>query len=136
MEEQAKEVASTIIPQIEQLSEKVLVYLESGVDLAAEQAPQLITEILSWSVFDGLFWAGFAMVLLVIVGVVVKKLWGIAEGRKYDSDEMKFLAFAVGLVGSAVGGIIFCSNFFYAIKAIVAPRLLLIEYFSNLVNGG
>ncbi|MCK5644171.1 MAG: hypothetical protein KAJ19_25455 [Gammaproteobacteria bacterium] len=131
-EQDVKQAAEAVLPKVNELAQRLLGYLESGMDLAQEQAPLLVAEILRWAIFEGMFFAAlFALPALVWCGVVICRL----KGHCKTDDAFDFWM-PTGMMGGlgmpfAIG--LSVSNLFVAMKAILAPRVFLIEYLSDLL---
>jgi hypothetical protein len=110
---------------------------KGGGDFLAEQAPMLAQEIVAWH-----FWSSvFCAVIVVLIGSIVAVTCGVlfryevTSKREYWTPEpAAFSVFGV-LIGFAIaiGGGGF--HGYEAVKAAVAPRLVIIEYAGSVLNG-
>lgn len=136
--------------------------LEKGVDLAGEQIPLVVQEILMWhGIMSFIFWV-ISIVLLTVAVVLTRKIFadhkvakenlsrwleaGKGDRKKYSSVFF-YIDFDGDVDGSAsmvipcagiffatvIGVIMFFHNFDW-LQILVAPRLYLLEYASTLLS--
>jgi len=130
-EQNVKQAAESVVPQVTELAQRMLGYLESGMDAAQEQMPLLLGEIIAWGIAEHLiiaamFWV--APCVWVCVGMSVYR--HVAEAN--NEGDAGFMVFVVSVLQAPliIGGVMF---FLAALKAVVAPRLYLIEYLRDLL---
>ncbi|MFX0095569.1 MAG: hypothetical protein ACFFBD_27780 [Candidatus Hodarchaeota archaeon] len=146
MEQTIKEVAQTALPHVDQLASKLLEYLQSGMNIAQEQAPLFVNEILKWGMFENLVWSFIWILPLIVYIFTVKSFWKnvrshISNSNWYPSQKEKEdarisftclnIIILVALFGITTHSLTYLAA---AFKTIIAPRLYLIEYLSNLVK--
>lgn len=111
----------------------ILDYLKTlGTELEGatrEQAPLVIKEFLAWYTYSSVFWIGFGVFIWLLAFTVFKVL------RSYKSEEATTLATVLLVVGTMASIPVIATSTFDLIKVQVAPRLVLIEKVSELVNG-
>ena len=124
---------------------KIGEWVEAGEELAAEQAPLLVKEILYWGIADAAFWVVLGVFCLLCLPVVAiylgrsktmpegKRCMGMALEEKGSSFDCA-VAWVGGIVLPIIGFLIICGNIMNLLKPIVAPRLYLIEYFRQLAE--
>ena len=116
--------------------------IEAGTDLAVEQFPLVVQDIITWG---RLYHTGcLAFVLAAVIGLCwYWKTRGIAIAKKAIAEEeecvipgfqvMIALAFATIIVFT-VGGCVVETHLSLCLKAWFVPRLYVIEYISNLIS--
>lgn len=111
----------------------ILNYLQSlGSELegvAREQTPIIIQEFLSWYTFSALFWIGFG-VFIWLLGFTVSKFL-----RASKAEEAVVVGYACLVISTMAAIPVVWANVYDLIKVRVAPRLVLIEKVSDLING-
>lgn len=129
------ENASAMSNRLDQAVEKVASYVEAGAEFAVAQAPLLVREIINWEIA---FRCGVAFVALVgfALGLwAFRYIYAQAHSDRYQRYSDSAVLGMVAAGGVAVGGLAtFVCNTFALVKVLVAPRLFLLEYFSNLVK--
>mgnify|MGYP005867074455 CR=1 FL=1 len=113
---------------------EVLNYLQQGVDFAQEQMPLVVQEIINWEITNSAFGGVLCLVsAFVLLYFSIKKLRiELAKGRSQDEETV-----CMASIGCVIGGfftigvIVFISQL---IKALVAPRLVIIEKLSEMVS--
>lgn len=112
---------------------ELLTYLAStvqaGTDFAIEQAPAVAQEIVAWSFAFHLFWA-IACGIVAIAGLSLM-LAGIVGAWRGGSSDDCASAVLLGLVVLAVFILPACVNTALAIKAKIAPRVVVIDWVSS-----
>ncbi len=136
--------APAITGHINAAMAKVGQWVEATENLAAEQMPLLVNEIVYWGIAEAGFGVALGLFFMVSLPISVAHLHhsSRAEGRKgfaaacsasaSDSDT------AVAVIGMVIlpiiGSIVFCCHIMAFLKPIVAPRLYLIEYVRQLAG--
>jgi hypothetical protein len=123
-------------PQTEENINEALNWLQetgSAVqDFAVEQTPFYCQEVVAWAFWEGAFYAS-AGLLLGIFGLIgfVKFFQWLPESD-YESNAKTMPAFIVAIIGSLVGLSLIANHLPDAIKAVVSPRLVIVEHLMNL----
>lgn len=120
--------------QMTTLAAKWLAKLDAGADLATEEVPKFAQEYVQWVAWESFLTAGLlAAVFAVILAVILKCLrWA---KRCWDDDDVGFI-FALVLVGPMmICGIEAAKSLKQGVKAVVAPRVVLVEKLSELAKG-
>lgn len=125
MDEQMKE-------RLAESMDKVLGYVEQGADFAVEQAPLVAQEIVTWGIAEGVISVVVATPLLCVVVFVLKRIWTRKEDRHFDEIDAAFATFFTLLAG-VLPAILFCTGLFQAAKALLAPRLYILEQIGRLL---
>lgn len=126
------------------MNEKLLEYLPDPntvkgglsevVEILQREAPLLVQELINYNI---VYHLGFQIVTLFIVVVCwccVKKVsWCWAVENYDESDGLSVFVGIVIPIAAAVTSIAAFSCHFYWIKPLIAPRLFLLEYLSNLM---
>ena len=131
--EEAQQVAEAISPQVNQLIERVLGYLEQGMTVAEQQAPLLVEEILRWGV-----WCGVPSIILgVLIPIgwagICKATWVYNPPKDYERADYIAKTVISGLVCSVCAGVLMFYGVAKIAKVLIAPRLYLIEYLKDLM---
>jgi hypothetical protein len=115
-----------LLKRADELLKFVLDGLESGKELASEQAPLLVKEVITWGIVEH-------AIYLVIGAFFMGLCLGLARlaYKKCDADEPIFL---IPLCVSVIGFIMVCSNTLTIAKAYFAPRLYLLEQLRSLLH--
>jgi len=126
-EEIKKDLLERLIKYLDSLEQAI----SSSQNFAADQAPEVIKEIITWGIVRGL---GTFAVSMGIIFFIVKM---INKAHKINHDDREFVI----PVSYVVGGIIFLgafihgiNSFFNACQAMIAPRLYILEYIKELVK--
>jgi hypothetical protein len=109
---------------------------QKGGDFVAEQAPLVAQEIVRWKLWSSVFIAVFMIVLLIAALVTVKwafKGFGTIEDKE-TRVTMQVLSVLAGLALTIAVAIVVPVNAYEAIKAAVAPRLVILETLHGLVK--
>ena len=100
-------------------------------DFAVEQAPLYCREVVAWELWSGVA-GGVLGIAVILVG-----LWLLRIGRaliRCGNDCDAFLPMLGGVLASAIGAIILSESTPRAIKAAVAPRMVIVEHLRGLKN--
>lgn len=109
-------------------------------DFAVEQAPLYCREVVAWELYNGIALCVLAVILLIVMAACWKVAlrWKGAERAKKESD--LYYSASEAFVGPMIGGIVAAIAAFVilthgapmAIKAAVAPRLVIVEHLRGL----
>jgi hypothetical protein len=120
-------------------------WVEWTEDLAAEQVPILVKEIIYWGIAEPGFGVAFGLVFMSALPIAVwylsrsktmpegQKCIGAAFAEKGCGFDLAVAIFG-GILLPLIGFITFCCNIMAFLKPIVAPRVFLIEYFRALTG--
>lgn len=116
---------------------------ENGGDFVAEQAPLLATEIVAWHFWSSVFCAGVGVafvVLFLIAAFVFFRVATSCTSDQFSDGHPKAVLGVIGgsacvLVAAMILGLAVVGNTYEAIKASVAPRIVLIEYAGKALGG-
>lgn len=109
--------------------QQIISVAQTGAQWTTEQAPLVVQEWLQWQLTEAL--------LLGCLGVVMLVFAPAAAYRAYRwLDETEGLGIIAGVVAlfSMVLGVILSSQFLLALKVYVAPRVVVLEKFAELVK--
>lgn len=136
-----EEIVKQIIPVLEKSKEGII----KGIEIAQEQFPQLIEEIIRWNLAFHLIW--FLVGLAAIIPLVKcfkKAMRVLGQELKRDKDEGAHswdvgpsMEVGLGATGAFIFLLVSFSNIIGHlewVKILVAQRLFLIEYFANLLK--
>ena len=119
-----KELMEQLLPIIEKTKEGVL----RGVELAQEQMPELIQQLLLWHGIKSFLFFLLGVVILVGTGILLKII--IPKTRWNEPEVVCYMFFIFPIVS---GFTVVLGNITW-LKVLVAPKLFLIEYISNLIK--
>ena len=122
--------------QLTQFLEKALDVVSKGIDTAGEQIPALLQEIVYWQLAYKISWLVFGFILLAATIYCLKRAFCLLkQASSYDID-IYWVAGTSLISGSIVFcffGIVSLVEGFTFLKALVAPRLVIIEYLKGLL---
>lgn len=101
-------------------------------NFASEQAPLYCREVVAWEFWSGTIFGGIGIIMIVIGIVAAMKFarWIKEDDGEPNSRTMPALLIAV--MGVCFGLIMAGNNVPQAIKAVVSPRLVIIEHLAGL----
>jgi hypothetical protein len=106
-----------------------------GVDFAADQAPEVVGQLIAWKMTEACILAASWLIALAIVWGVVWRLWRMASD--FTNTDRQFTRGLSCGIAAAISTPICCAFVGYsldAIKIYVAPKVYLIEYLSALIK--
>lgn len=106
---------------------KSLDLVEKGVSVAGEQIPLVLQEIVKWEFVRNGIGAIFGFCLLLAV------VWVARHAHRNADKEGKILCWGWGTAFALVSFVIFLIPLGECIKALVAPRLVIIEYLKGML---
>jgi len=101
-------------------------------DFAAEQAPLYCREVVAWEFWQGLT---LSVIGLMIIIIPLIALWRFRKWIKQDLENVGaggFFSIMGSIILTIVGFVIIAGNAPCAIKAVVAPRLVIVEHLRGL----
>ncbi len=124
---------------LSKIVDKALNVAEKTGDFVIEQAPLLLQEFYAWHIWSNVFFIIFG-IFLIYAGYKLPFLWMDKENKSYSykyfslyGDDETIVAWTFFVVGLIVGSIIILIHLYDLIFILTAPKLYLIEYFSDLV---
>jgi len=105
-------------------------------NFVAKEAPLVAQEIVNWRLLINLVPA-IALALLFVVALVFlpKFIKGYKAATKYETDGwIAGIVFSSLVMLGTAAGVCACST--YALKSVYAPRLVIIDYISEVVHPG
>lgn len=139
MNEEQKTEITKILIGIAEKGEQVTTDIYS---LLQQQSPQLVEEILKWSLISNLIWGFGVLILFCFVfrfsWVYIKKRLEVNRAelnfdQDMDEDDRVLGSVALVLVNCIIFSIAL-SNFFNVLKIYIAPRLFIVEYIKVLIG--
>ena len=117
-----------------ELAEELLTTLQSTKEFVLEQAPDVVQQVLAWAVWSsGLgIVAGLGLIAGSLYLFKLAKRWYNEDKGSFKDSEV--IPFVFGLVCAVWGVTAACLNVATLTKALVAPKLYLIEYLGGLVK--
>jgi hypothetical protein len=102
-------------------------------DFAVEQAPLYCREIVAWELWSNLCLVAGMTICLIMAGLLWRKLWSNfnKEGGGI-ADEPIAYGILVTLLGSIVCFCVFGNGVYGAVKAKVAPRIVIVEHLKEM----
>lgn len=116
---------------LEQFVQQMLRAAEQGATWTVEQAPLVVQEWLRWQLIEALFLGCLG------VGVLVFAAAAAYRAYRWSGDYgTEGLGIAAGIVAlfSMVLGVVMSSQFLLALKVYVAPRVVVLEKFAELLK--
>ena len=121
--------------QLAEILKKGLEAAEKTGNFVVEQAPDLIQQLIVWKTCE------YILLILISVGLIlsIKKWYNWAIKRyEYFGDftgEVEFIVFSIySIFVILVFGITLFNSFFNLIQILLAPKIWLIEYITNLIK--
>ena len=121
--------------QLAYILKKGLEVAEKTGNFVVEQAPDLIQQLIVWKTCEYIFW-----ILISIAFLFSIYKWYKSAMKRYDDldnfiDETEFLAFfTYSITVILILGIALFHGFFNLLQILLAPKIWLIEYATNLIN--
>lgn len=110
---------------------KSLDAVEKGVSAAGEQIPLVLQEIIQWEIWSSA--TGFVIALISSVCLVIVGWYCFKRTSMIEDD----FPFALGTIFSFGGALlafaISMDNLYHMIKALTAPRLVIIEFLKGML---
>ena len=102
-------------------------------NFASEQAPIYCREVVAWEFLSGAIYGGIGIAISVIgLKAATKFARWVEEDGDGESDPRTVLAFMVALLGIILGPMLAADNLPHAVKAVVSPRLVIVEHLISL----
>ena len=105
--------------------------VEKGIAVAGEQLPQLASEYIRWRIFDSGFRALTSLIVLSVSGYLVSR----CILRRESDVDVYMPTYMFGGAALLFSAFCFFSTAIDTSKAILAPRIVLIEAGINVANG-
>jgi len=134
-----EELAKELLNAIQATKEGIA----KGADIAFQELPEIVNEILTFNLFKSGFWILFLAIFSCIIIWISKKIWSkideiakINEEKKGYNDYYENMRAEKGLSYASLGGLLLISSVYAAAKLLeignilLAPRLYIIEYLS------
>ena len=112
--------------------ESLLTNLTTIQDFVIEETPIVLQQVLAWEFAVNLIWFIIGLVLLITVIVVIVTL--MKQAIKENNDEAPLIILILGIFVGIFPLIIVISTIDW-LKILIAPKIFLIEYLSNLITG-
>lgn len=120
-----EEMNNELKQQLTQFLEKALNIAEQGVD----EIPFILQDIVNWQIMNGVTCLILFILSLVALGI---SIYFAVQGDKYDRS----FSFIIGMIGTLVFSllcIVCIIESTILVKALVAPRLVIIDYLKGLL---
>ena len=105
--------------------------LEKAVELAKQNAPELVNQIMTWGVASNVLWAVFSAIIVPLVIWGYCKLFNSCDGSG-DESVLVLLGLVVAIL-TLVGSIGSICAIVEIVKIKVAPALYLLDYFKSML---
>lgn len=110
---------------------KSLDVVEKGVNMAGEQIPLVLQEIIQWEIWSSTI--GFVIALIISVCLAIAG-WFCSKRMRMIRDDFPFdLGAIVSFGGALLAFAISMGNLYHMIKALTAPRLVIIEFLKGML---
>jgi len=129
--DKAVEVAQEMVPVLDKWLQELLDWTRAGADFASEQLPLLVEEIIQWGMVSHFVWAAVFFIPVICMFRVIRCAWKFAHKDNDYNDGPPAVAFSV--IGFVLAGIPLMYNLLAGLKALIAPRLYLIEFLKDMV---
>jgi hypothetical protein len=121
-----------VFEYIKQLADK-------GGDFIASEAPKIGAEVVGWYYWSSVFGVivGSIFLILAIIAIIYATILvrdkdtSIGEHKTNGSGLLCMVLYGLSFVGIGIATPLICINAYYAVKASVAPRLVILE----VING-
>lgn len=124
MNEELKNQLSTFLA-------KALDIAEKGIEATGEQIPMILQEIVQWEIYSNLIGFAFGVILAFVSCKFIRKTLMYFE--KGEDDPMLIAPTIIIAIITGVIAFPCLACVFDAVKAFVAPRLVIIEYLKGLL---
>ena len=129
--------AAQVAPAMQQWADQMLQWLRAGQEFAANQAPDLIRQILTWGLASSAFWAGFGL-LIIVLGEAGRR-WLIRNGVHFKEiadypHPGPFFGYVGVLLAYVAGGVTILHHVYTIVQILAAPKLYLLEYLVSLTH--
>ena len=121
--------------QLAEILKKGLEAAEKTGSFVVEQAPDLIQQLIVWKTCE------YILLILISVGLIlsIKKWYNSAIKRYGDFDDfidsVEFVGFSIySIIVIPIFGIALFYSFFNLVQILLAPKIWLIEYATNLIK--
>lgn len=127
---------------MKELEERLLELVNQGVDFAQEEIPLVAQEFITWKIWESLSWGCFFLLAMVLISYLThlcferfynhkkKDKEGDLTEEEDDRDVMLLLAtLLIIILFVCLGASLF--EFLNGIKAIIAPRVYILEYLAD-----
>lgn len=121
--------------QLAEILKKGLEAAEKTGSFVVEQAPDLIQQLIVWKTCE------YILLILISVGLIlsIKKWYNSAIKRYGDFDDfidsVEFVGFSIySIIVIPIFGIALFHSFFKLVQILLAPKIWLIEYATNLIK--
>lgn len=135
--DQTAQVAQQIQEPVKAMAQQMLQWAQSAGQFAQEQAPLIAQEIVAREIAADVIRIGFFLAVIVAAVYAAKVMLYYASTHQmgsYQESDWTVGAWIIGGVGLTVGTVGVLYNVFLLLSAYFAPRLLVIEYLSDLLK--
>lgn len=119
--------------EIKQRIESYLDTLEKGAntatEFAIEQAPLVVQEFLAWEFWSNVTIAAFSLAAFIVAALALKFIRKVSLKKPFDDCDffIVFVGSAISLAAIIISTLAFASSTRHAVKAKVAPRIIILE---------
>ena len=118
--------------QLAEILKKGLEAAEKTGSFVVEQAPDLIQQLIVWKTCE------YILLILISVGLILSiKKWYNSAIKRYGDfiDSVEFVGFSIySIIVIPIFGIALFHSFFNLVQILLAPKIWLIEYITNLIK--
>ena len=128
-----EQIVEQLLPILEKTKEGIL----KGIEVAQEQCPELIRQLLTWKFYESL--TGFMVNVVLGVGSALLIKHGISVGIAQDWSEESCPVFIPCLIVGAVVGLVSLTVLLASgipgwVQILIAPKIYLLEYISSFMR--
>lgn len=114
---------------------KMLEGLEKAGDFIVEETPEVVQQLLTWHMVESIVGCLFSITIAILFCVAYSKLWKhTGDDDLHYADSIAVRIFSALICGGVCISIVVCNFNLVWLKILVAPKLYLLEYASQLVS--
>lgn len=117
---------------LEAYIQKIIALADKTTDFAADQFPLLVQEWLRWYAAESILFI-VVSIPFVIAPVVIRRRY--LRSQSEPSDDDVFGSAVLAFFATVIPFLAFTNNLWALVKVTVAPRVVLVQEFVNLVKG-
>lgn len=116
---------NTLEQVVAEILQKALAAAETATEFVLNQLPDVARQYIMWRIAEGLMWVVFCLLTTAVVHKVAKHFSKATDGFSYPLLWVPWTIFVLPA---------FCINTTQALKAYVAPKIVLIEWAGELAE--
>lgn len=108
--------------------------LSKAVEVLQAEAPELVREIINYHLILKSLGVFFGLSFLIIAILCFRYINKLGSSLDLNNNICHVFSLTGCIIGGAISTPIIITNLFYLLKILVAPRLFLIQYISDLIK--